>query len=432
MNEYVGDFEIYKKNIQNKKSKIKPILLILFLFVIYVYVCSIVLLPNSIVIFQGEELNIRTLKGIEIQNKKGYESQYEVMQTATNLSEKVSSNVGNVNLSLNLFGSIPLKEINVNILPRTKVVPLGNSVGLKLYTKGVLVVGMSEIKGEDNEYHKPYENTGIQEGDMIIEVNNNKIKNTDDLVKNVNKSNGNLVELVYVRDDTEITAKISPIKTVDNDYKLGLWVRDAAAGVGTATFYEPATGMFGALGHGITDIDTGNIIKIENGELTTSSIVAIKKGEKGSPGELRGTIESGLKIGEVNKNGKFGICGKLTNKNNLDLSMSQEMEVALRSEIKEGKAYIMCELENGKKDKYEIEIQKIYSSNSFDNKSMLIKVTDSRLLEKTGGIIQGMSGSPIIQNNRFIGAVTHVLVNDPTQGYAVFADMMIKQMREVE
>ena len=154
-------------------------------------------------------------------------------------------------------------------------------------------------------------------------------------------------------------------------------------GVGTATFYEPSTGMFAALGHGITDIDTGDIVEIANGELTTSSIVAIKKGERGAPGEIRGTIESGLKIGDVYKNGTFGICGNITNKENIDLVYSQEMEVALRSEIQEGKAYIICELQNGQKEKYEIEIEKIYISNNYDNKSMLIKVTDDRLLEKT-------------------------------------------------
>ena len=154
-------------------------------------------------------------------------------------------------------------------------------------------------------------------------------------------------------------------------------------GVGTATFYEPSTGMFAALGHGITDIDTGEIVNISNGELTTSSIVAIKKGERGSPGELRGTIETGLKIGEVFKNGSFGISGIITNKGNLNLTNAKEMEVALRSEIEEGKAFIICELENGKKEEYEIEIQKIFISNNYDNKSMLIKVTDERLLEKT-------------------------------------------------
>ena len=200
-------------------------------------------------------------------------------------------------------------------------------------------------------------------------------------------------------------------------------------GVGTATFYEPSTGMFASLGHGITDIDTGDLITISNGELVTTNIVSVQKGEKGKPGELKGSIESSKTIGDVSKNTSFGIFGKITNKSNLKIS-EQEMEVATREKIKTGKAQIICEIEDGKKEHYDIEIQKVYTSNNRDNKSMLIKVTDKKLLEKTGGIIQGMSGSPIIQNNKFVGAVTHVLVNDPTSGYGVFADIMLKQMKE--
>ena len=200
-------------------------------------------------------------------------------------------------------------------------------------------------------------------------------------------------------------------------------------GVGTATFYEPSTGMFASLGHGITDIDTGDLITISNGELVTTNIVSVQKGEKGKPGELKGSIESSKTIGDVSKNTSFGIFVKITNKSNLKIS-EQEKEVATREEIKTGKAQIICEIEDGKKEHYDIEIQKVYTSNNRDNKSMLIKVTDKKLLEKTGGIIQGMSGSPIIQNNKFVGAVTHVLVNDPTSGYGVFADIMLKQMKE--
>lgn len=264
-------------------KKIRPILLILFLLVIYIYTCNITLLPDSIVIFQGEELNLKTIYGVSVNTKGGNYNSYSAMQTSTNLAEKVSDNVGNINLSLDLFGTIPLKEIDVNVLPRTTVVPLGNSVGLKLYTNGVLVVGMSEIKGEDNISYKPYENSGIEEGDRIIEVNNVAVKNTDELIRNVNKCNGNEVQILYKHNEEDMTASIKPVKTGKNEYKLGLWVRDAAAGVGTATFYEPSTGMFAALGHGITDIDTGDIVEIANGELTTSTIVSIKKGEKGSP-----------------------------------------------------------------------------------------------------------------------------------------------------
>ena len=274
------------------RKKIKSILLILFFLIIYIYVCNITLLPNSIVVFQGEELNLRTIYGLKLSAKNG---EYNAMQTATNLSEKVSDNIGKVNLSLNLFGTIPVKEIDVSVIPRTKVIPLGNTIGMKLYTEGVLVVGMSEIKGEDNNNYKPYENSGIEEGDRIIQVNNVAIKNTNDLINSVNKCNGNEIEITYIRDENEMKTNIKPAKISEREYKLGLWVRDAAAGVGTVTFYEPSTGMFAALGHGITDIDTGEIVEISNGELTTSTILDIKKGKRGNPGEIRGTIDSRFK-----------------------------------------------------------------------------------------------------------------------------------------
>lgn len=200
-------------------------------------------------------------------------------------------------------------------------------------------------------------------------------------------------------------------------------------GVGTASFYEKDSGMFCALGHGITDVDTGEIVNIANGELVTTNIVSITKGEKGKPGEIKGSIETGEKIGDVSKNTSFGIYGTVSQKSKLGIDSNDEVEVALRDEIKQGEAEIICQLEDGKKKKYKIQIQKVYTNNNYDNKSMLIKITDERLLEKTGGIVQGMSGSPIIQNGKFVGSVTHVLVNDPTVGYGVFADMMIKQMK---
>ena len=282
---------------------------------------------------------------------------------------------------------------------------------------------MAEIEG-----NKPYENTGIEEGDRIISINEKQINTTEELIQTVNASQGKQVTVKYVQeDDTEQVVTMLPAKTKDNEYKLGLWVRDAAAGVGTATFYEPESGMFASLGHGIADIDTGDLITIANGELVTMNLVCIVKGEKGKPGEIRGSIESSQTIGEVYKNTPFGIFGKLNNKNDLKLS-SQAIEIASREEIRTGKAEIICEIEQGNKKRYEIEIEKVYIGNNQDNKSMQIKVTDKELLEETGGIIQGMSGAPILQNGKLIGAVTHVLVNDPTTGYAVFGDLMLKQM----
>lgn len=184
-------------------------------------------------------------------------------------------------------------------------------------------------------------------------------------------------------------------------------------------------------GHGITDIDTGELINIASGEFVTTRILNITKGESGNPGKIQGTIENQVNIGEIDKNTKFGIYGKVDNLSGLSIDTSKEMEVATRDEIQQGKAAILCSLDNKTVQEYEIEIEKIFKENNYDNKSMEIKVTDERLLEKTGGIIQGMSGSPIIQNGKFVGAVTHVLVNNPEEGYAVFGDIMLKQAREI-
>lgn len=290
---------------------------------------------------------------------------------------------------------------------------------------------MSEIEGIDEKRYKPYENTGIEEGDSIISVNQNTISTTDELVENINKSQGKQVKIKYIHEKETKECSITPVKTGESEYKLGLWVRDSAAGVGTVTFYEPSTKNFGALGHGITDIDTEELIHIASGEFVTTKILNIQKGENGNPGKIQGTVENQKNIGTISKNTKYGIYGTVKNLSSLNIDASREMEVALRKEIKVGKATILCSLENQKVEEYEIEIEKIDEQNSYNNKSMKIRVTDQRLIDKTGGIIQGMSGSPIIQNGKFVGAITHVLVNNPLEGYAIFGDIMIKQSKEV-
>lgn len=401
-------------------KNLKKFLIIIFILIIYIYVCNISMLPNNIILMQGEALNLNTFLGINIKNSN-------VVTASSNLNNSIVEETGKMELKLNLFNLFSVKDVTVNVIPKTTVVPLGKAIGMKLYTEGVLVVGMSEIEGK-----KPYENSGIETGDKIIEINNIEISNTDELIQCVNNSNGSNIEIKYINDkNEEEVANILPAKTSNNEYKLGLWVRDAAAGVGTITFYEPSTGKFGALGHGINDVDTYELIDIANGELVNTNIIDIVKGEEGSPGEIRGIIEGERTIGSISKNTSFGVYGNVLDTTKLSINKNNGLEVANRSEIKTGKAEIMCELENGKVQNYEIEIQKIFLENNSDNKSMLIKVTDEELIEKTGGIIQGMSGAPIIQNGKFIGAVTHVLVNDPQMGYAVFGDLMIKQMREV-
>ena len=403
----------------------KKMILLTFLLIIYLYVLVVSYIPDKITIFEGENISLKTIFGITVDAKN------EVLETAANTGEKTIHKVGSESLSVSLFDKLFLKSVDVSVLPRTTVIPVGNIAGVKLYTNGVLVVGMSEIEGEDSKTYKPYENTGIEEGDTIVKINDNLVNSTDDLIEKVNMSNGEKVEIEYIHDEETKECSITPIKTSKEEYKLGLWVRDSAAGVGTVTFYEPSTQSFGALGHGITDIDTGDLLNIASGEFVTAKVLNIKKGEDGNPGKIQGTVEEQETIGEITKNTEFGIYGKIQDVSSLNIDMSKEMEVAMREEIKTGKATILCSLDNQTVKEYEIEITKIYRDNNYNNKSMEIKVTDDELIEKTGGIIQGMSGSPIIQNGKFIGAVTHVLVNSSTEGYAIFGDLMLKQSKEV-
>ena len=400
------------------------ILLILIMFIVLVYVTNITSIPDSIILLQGENLNLKTILGINFSDSSG-----ETIEAVASDTQKISNKVGKLDLSLNL-GSFSLKDITVNVIPNTVVIPGGEAIGLRLYTSGVLVVGMSEIVGTDNKTYSPYKESGIKEGDMIVKVDDESVTCTSDLISKVNECNGKKVEITYIRDGNNYTTEMLPTKTEENEYKLGLWVRDAATGVGTITYYDPQSKMFGALGHGILDVDTNQLIDIAKGEVITSKIISIIKGEKGSPGEVQGSIDNGKVIGEVYKNTNFGIYGKLTNTDFIE--NGTELEVMPRDEVKTGKASIICTLDDNKREEYGIEIERVYTATNRSNKNMIIKVTDERLLEKTGGIIQGMSGSPIIQDGKFVGAVTHVMVNNPEKGYGIFADTMLKQMKEVE
>lgn len=259
---------------------LKRIFIVSFLILMLIYVTNISAIPNSIVLFQGEKVDIGAIFGVTLSKSSSVENEPTVATSSTIQAEET---IGKVNYKLSLFGRIPLKDVSVNVIPKTSVVPLGNTVGLKLYTNGVLVVGMSEIEGADNKRYKPYENTGLEEGDMIIKVGENSVTCTADLLDNVDASKGKSISIEYVRDGESLETSITPIKASDNKYKIGLWVRDAAAGVGTVSFYEPSSKTFAALGHGIQDVDTGKLLDIANGDFITTKVVSIKRGEKGNP-----------------------------------------------------------------------------------------------------------------------------------------------------
>lgn len=310
-----------------------------------------------------------------------------------------------------------------------EVIPVGEVIGIKLYTSGVLVVGTTKIDGADGNSYKPYENTDIKEGDSIIKVAGEYVNSTEELINIVNRNGGNPISINYIRNNNENVAEITPVKDQQGYYKLGLWVRDSAAGVGTMTFYNEQTQTFAALGHPITDIDTGDIIQTSSGEIDDVNIISIIKGKEEEPGKLQGVIQQDSIIGSIYKNTAYGIYGIVKNQANVNIDYNRRMNVAMRQEINLGEATILSDI-SGELKEYKIEIQKTYLNNNYDNKSMVIKVTDEELLNRTGGIIQGMSGSPVIQNGKFCGAITHVFVKNPTIGYAVFADRMISELAE--
>ncbi len=416
------------------KKKILISAIISILLIALIYVSDITNIPDSIILFEEEELNINTIFGMSIKTLEVSTKDIDTTQNGEIIQASSGSYANqeeSINVGINLFG-IKVKEVSVNVIDDVEVVPLGGLIGMKLYTNGVLVVGMSEIYGENNQVYKPYENSGIKEGDTITKINGENIVSTDDMTECINASKGKEINITYIHNNKTLETKITPVETDKNNYKVGLWVRDTAAGVGTATFYDKNTGNVAMLGHGILDVDTEELIDISDGKVTNTSVVSIIKGENGKTGRIQGIVEGEKEIGTISKNTYYGVYGKLYNVNELKRNTSNSVKIALRNEIKTGEATLMCALDNREVKEYTVEIQKIYLNNNSNNKSMLLKVTDKELLEKTGGIIQGMSGSPILQDGKLIGALTHVLVQNPTQGYAVFSDIMVKQMNDIK
>lgn len=274
-------FPIKQKEKERKMKLFKKIILIFLLLIIFIYTLAIDNMPNEIVIFEGEKININTILGLNLSLLEENNS----IETISSDVEKVSDKIGKTKLKVNLFNTIQVKDVDVEVIPKTKVIPIGSIAGVKLYTSGVLVVGMSEIEGIDSKKYKPYEDTGIKEGDSIVKIGEKEITSTEELIEVVNNSKGQELDVEYIHQQETLECSIKPVQTAEDEYKIGLWVRDSAAGVGTVTFYEPSTKNFGALGHGITDIDTQELIDIASGEFVTTRILNITKGEKGNPRE---------------------------------------------------------------------------------------------------------------------------------------------------
>ncbi len=312
-----------------------------------------------------------------------------------------------------------------------KVIPSGNTIGVKLYVQGVLVVGKSDVVGTDGKIYKPVNESNIKQGDRIIKVNDVEINNSTQLIEYISNYQTSELKIEYIREGKNYIETITPIlSNEDGKYRLGIWVKDGAIGIGTQTFYEPISKTFGAIGHGITDIDTGELLEINDGDLLQAKVIDITKGKRTIPGELKGMFDENTKLGKVLLNSKKGIYGKYDEIQTID-KYKDGIYIADRNEVKVGNATILCNIDNEIKE-YNISIEKIYKVDNNANKNIVIKIIDEDLINKTGGIVQGMSGSPIIQDNKLIGAVTHVFLNDPTRGYAVFIDNMIENIKEIK
>ena len=318
-----------------------------------------------------------------------------------------------------LFGVVSLKKIEVKKYENVSLIPGGMSFGVRLLGEGVCVVGLSEVTvGEKNI--SPAALAGLSPKDIIVEVNGERVRTVQDFKRSISASGGKTLSLLCKRNGNTFTVSLTPVKDAEGQYTAGVWVRDSASGIGTVTFIDPATGAFGALGHGICDSGSGELLPLSRGIVTDAVVTGIEKGKKGAPGELKGYLKNEKK-GVLDKNTVCGIFGYL-----IDAPKAEPIPIALASKVHTGKATIRCTLDDGVMREYEIEITEIHSQS--ENKSFTVKVTDEALLAKTGGIVQGMSGSPIIQNGKLIGAVTHVMVNDPTRGYGVFIENMLNQM----
>lgn len=371
-------------------------------------------IPDQVHIASGQESDINLSLGSFIEE--------EVLEAGVQGTSNIPE--GAVQIRCSLFGVIPIKNVEASVVERAYVTPSGQPVGIYMKTDGILVVGTGTVEGTDGLAYEPALNI-VQSGDYITAVNGGEISGKDELIEGINESGGQEIILNVRRNGEIINLKLQPVMTGEDEYKLGLWVRDDTQGIGTMTYVDEE-GNFGALGHGVSDVDTSTILSLSSGLLYHTDILSVTKGERGIPGELSGVIryQDDQIIGNINSNTESGIFGTLQ-KEKESYGSSDTVEIAYKQEITTGPATILCAVD-GEVDEYEVEIQKININSKEENKSMIIKVTDERLLDKTGGIVQGMSGSPILQNGRLIGAVTHVFIQDATSGFGIFIENMLR------
>jgi len=331
-------------------------------------------------------------------------------------------------MSLTVFG-VPVKTVQLDVLSDTEVIPCGKTVGVRISTAGIMVLGLVSFDTEDGKSARPSDGK-LRSGDLITAVKTNgqniTLENKEQFQQIVDSCGGNELTLTIKRDGGEMTVKVTPVKSAaSGKYAIGAWIRDGTQGIGSVTYYNPKTKTFGALGHGILDVDTKKLMTVKTGELLASTIMSIQKGKKGIPGELEGDIDDNSVLGQIKANTPLGLYGYMDKLP--DGVQDSLMKISLKSEIHEGPAVILANISGSETKQYDIYIESVNRFGSDSSKGMIIRITDAGLLAKTNGIVQGMSGSPIIQDGKLAGAVTHVFVQNPARGYGIFIENMLKQ-----
>lgn len=376
-------------------------------------------LPESLTAESGGEIRI---------------AQYPEISCFSNSENAIpvsNNNDGTSQATLTLFGAIPVKNIEVHEAEAPTLVAGGNPFGIKLLMDGVMVTEMGEVETENGEKICPAQNAGIQVGDIIKSADGKNITSNDEIQEIIGNSNGRKIKIIVSRDGKDFPVFLKPeYSQSSGNWRGGMWVRDSIAGIGTMTFFNKTTGEFAGLGHPVCDSDTGELVPIYSGEAVAVEITDAKKGSKGIPGELHGQFMYGGNFGILNRNNSCGVYGLLSEQAVKSLcETSVEYKMGYRQDVRTGSAEIMTTISGDTPQKYSIEIEKIDYNSSESTKNMIIRITDKELLESTGGIVQGMSGSPVIQDGKIIGAVTHVFVSDPTKGYAIFAENMAEYLK---
>ena len=344
------------------------------------------------------------------------------------LSQPVTMKTGtadSLEMQVKLFGILPFKQVGIRVIEDQELIPVGVPIGIYVKTEGVMVIGTGEFRSVNGEKVSPAEHI-LKSGDYVVKLNGTEVADKDDLITRIENGSGEAAILTIRRGEEYFDVKIDPVQDQTKKYKIGVWVRDNAQGVGTMTYID-SQGNFGALGHGINDVDTSNLMEMNDGTLYQTEIISIQKGTAGHPGEMTGMIvySDDRILGDITNNSVRGIFGKCNDKA-LAMGTEEAMPIGLKQEIRKGPAQILCTVD-GTTRYYDIEITDIHLDHDNVNRGIELKVTDSDLITLTGGIVQGMSGAPIIQNGKFVGAVTHVLVQDSTRGYGIFIENMLEQ-----